>query len=254
LPEKKIEALILRRIIYSDTSLVIHYYSADNGRGAVIAKGVRKKNSRLDPVLQTGYIVELLFNEKANRDLHILRDADLINAYSGNRCSYERMLSSTAICEILDRSQLGAQEDQRLYVTARETLELIAGDCPYPVNHVYWFLLYTLAHSGYYLDINRCVNCGAETNSFLHDDGSTLDKRNGALSCPNCTYGHEVFNISTRILRVLLFLSNQDREGIGSREISSPTRKSLGELLNQLYHIHLDHWNGIYSLDELAVV
>jgi DNA repair protein RecO (recombination protein O) len=252
LPERKVAALILRRIVYSDTSLVIHCYSAELGRSAVIAKGVRRKGSRLDPVLQTGYLVELLFNEKENRDLHVLKDADLLNNFPGTRDGYDRILSSVAICEIIERSQFRSQQDPLMFETAIHCLELIAENCPYPVNHVYWFLLYTLAHAGYYLDMSRCADCGADVDGFRRVEGASLDKRNGALYCPDCTQGHDVLAIEARIVRVLLFLSSGERNEIGVREITSATRKVLGDFLNRLYHIHLEHWNGINSLEELA--
>ncbi len=250
--DRKSPALVLRRIPYGETSLVLHVFSRDSGKLSLLARGVRKRGSRLDPVLQTAQLIEVVYLEKESRDLQLLKDADLRNDFRGLRRDYSRLLAAAGICETLERSQWADHPDEKLFDAAVEMLGLTAGDCPHPANHVYWFLLFTLARSGYYLDLARCADCGKGTTEFASRSGVCLNLRGGALICPDCHHGSETEVVGARLLRVLHFLGRADPAEVGRREITRDTRIALGDFLDRLFSVHVEHWRSLNSLEELS--
>ena len=248
----KTRAIILRRILYGETSLIVHVFSESRGRLAMLAKGVRKRGSQLDPVLQTAQEVELVLLGRDTRELYLLKEAVLLADFRGLRRSYARLLTAGSLCEAVSHSQLAEQQDLALYAALRECLSEAAGDCPYPVNHLYWMLLFLLTRAGSCFDLQRCSGCGRDVGAFRKSEGIGLDRRGGELLCPDCHHGTDFMRLSPRLLRVLLFLGQAGAAEVGQREITSTTRHALGELLEDLCRTHMEHWRGLSSLNQLA--
>jgi DNA repair protein RecO (recombination protein O) len=250
--DRRCRALVLRRIPYGDTSLVLHVFSRELGRFGLIARGARRPRSPLDSVLQTAQLVDLQLQVKEGRELQLLKEADLVDDWRGLRRDYARLLGATGVCELLERTQLPDQPDEPLFETAQAVIGVLAGDCPWPLNPVYWFLFYMLAHSGFGLDFEHCGACGRETAGFAGQDGAALDRRGGLFTCPDCRPGSEVLDLPPRLLRVLRFLAECGPEGAAQREITLATRVALGDWLEALAAIHFERWRPLNSLAELA--
>ena len=250
--DRRCSAIVLRRIPYGDTSLVLHVFSREAGRFALIARGARRPRSALDSVLQTGHQVELQVLVKEGRELQLLKEADLVEDWRGLRREYERLLGAAGVCEVLDRTQLPDQPDERLFEASLATLATLAGDCPWPLNPIYWFVFFLLGHSGYGLDLERCGGCGRETTAFAALPGAALDRRGGQLWCPDCRPGSEALDLPPRLLRVLRFLGGCGPAEAASREITRDTRVQLGEWLERQAATHFEHWRGLNCLVELA--
>jgi len=241
---RRVQALVLRRIPYGDTSLVLHVYSREAGRLGLMAKGVRRHTggrpaAPADVALQSGHLVELVIVVREGRDLQILREAEVLDDFRGLRGDYARLMSGLAVIEALERTQLPEHADPPLFDAAAAVLRLAAGDCPRPQNLVYWFLLFLLAHSGYGLDLAACGGCGRPWEDFRDRAGGGLDPRDGRAHCPDCRGGREALALSPALWRVLNFLLNRPPERVAAREITRGTRRELGALLAALLRAHL---------------
>jgi DNA repair protein RecO (recombination protein O) len=237
--DRRVQALVLRRIPYGDTSLVFHVFSREAGRLGLMAKGVRRPKSRLDPVLQSGHLAELQLLVREGRDLQLVKDADLLEDFRGLRGDYARLISGLTVVEALERTQLPEQPDPVLFDTAVATLALMADSSPHPQNLVYWFLLFLLTHSGYGLDLEACSLCGRPWDEFRQRDGGGLDPREGRARCPDCRPGREETGLPPALWRVLHFLLHASPEEVGRREITRATRVLLGNLLDLLLRAHM---------------
>ncbi len=249
--DRRAQALVLRRIPYGDTSLVLHVHTRETGRLGLMAKGVRRPKSRLEPVLQTGHLVELQLLVREGRELQLLKDADLREDFRGLRRDYVRLLSGLLVCEILERTQLPDQPDPLLFDTAVAVLRLAAGTSPRPQNLVYWFLLFLLSHSGYGLDLEACSRCGRPWEEFRHREGAGLDPREGRVRCPDCRPGGEETGLPPALWRVLRFLLHSPPEEVACREITPGTRVLVRTLLETLLHAHLSPMLELKSLRQL---
>ena len=61
---KQNEAVVLRKVDYSETSLIVTVLTPDFGRMALLAKGARRKCSPVVPALDTFNRVDLTFTWK----------------------------------------------------------------------------------------------------------------------------------------------------------------------------------------------
>lgn len=249
--ELRVTALLLRAIPYSETSAVLHVFTLERGRMALMARGLRRKGSKLAPLLQIGHLLELQVLEKEGRDLQLLKDADLLDAFSGARERYTAMLCRSAVLECLERSLLDGQPEANLFHAARRVLELGArSDCPRPLNLIYWFLLCLLSESGYGLSLNECAHCGQEVAGFWQKPGSRLDHAQGQLLCPDCPSKAGSDEMTPALIRVLRFLNRAALEDVAAREITASTRRALGHLLGGLFREHVNANADLLSLKE----
>jgi DNA repair protein RecO (recombination protein O) len=249
--ELRVTALLLRAIPYSETSAVLHVFTLERGRMALMARGLRRKGSRLAPLLQVGHLLELQILEKEGRDLQLLKDADLLDAFAGARERYTAMLCRSAVLESLERSLLDGQPEASLFSAARHVLELGAHpDCPRPQNLIYWFLLCLLSQSGYGLSLGECASCRQDVAGFWQEPGSRLDHVQGQLICPACSSGAGSDEITPALIRVLRFLNRAAPEEVAGREITRDTRRALGHLLGGLFREHVNANADLLSLKE----
>ena len=248
----RVQALYLRGIPFGDTSLVLRLYSREAGTQSLLAKGARRAGSPLLSVFQTGQLIEVVHYQRAGKDLQLLKEASVLEDFRGAREDYDRLLAYTALVEALDHSQLPGHADEGLFDGAVRCLRQVAGNCPHPVNALYWFLLFLLGRSGYYIDLERCAGCGRETGSFVKSAGVRLEKLGGGLYCPDCSGRMNSISLSPRLVRVLHFLASSDLDTVTSKVITLETRAPLGLLLDSLLSTHLEHWRGLESLERCA--
>ena len=66
--------ILLRRRLLTETSLIVHWLTAEHGRIATVAKGARRPKSPFHGKLDLFYTCDLSFARSARSDLHALRE------------------------------------------------------------------------------------------------------------------------------------------------------------------------------------
>lgn len=92
--------LILRTRPLTETSLIVHWLTAEVGRVATVAKGARRPKSAFRGKLDLFYLAEFSFQRSRRSDLHTLREVGLKSAHAGLREDYAR-LCQASYCALL---------------------------------------------------------------------------------------------------------------------------------------------------------
>jgi len=95
-------AILLRKTRYSDTSLIINWFTAAHGKIKTIAKGALRPKSRFAGVLDLFYECEITINRSLKSDLHTLREAVLSDSRENLRRDYPRVALAAYFVELLD--------------------------------------------------------------------------------------------------------------------------------------------------------
>ena len=173
------EAIVLRRSDFGEADRLLTLFSADRGKTRAIAKGARKPQSR-----KTGH-VELYMRSKflvaEGRDLDIVTQAELIEAYPGLREDLVRATYAGYAVELLDRFTVDDDPHRDIYdllalalATLDETEELLL--------FARFYELRLLSLTGFQPRLFNCVSCGeaiSEQDQFFSPDL-------GGLLCPAC--------------------------------------------------------------------
>ena len=76
----KTEALVLHGLRWSESSKIIHFFTAERGSIKAIARGVLRPKSSLRGILENLNHVQLIISLKETRSLQIISQTDLINS------------------------------------------------------------------------------------------------------------------------------------------------------------------------------
>jgi len=173
-------AIILKRIPYSDTSLICRLFTQDRGKVTILAKGVWRPKKSTGALLEPVNHIHIQYYHKDSRDIQILKDAGLLQHYSILRNSLNRIILGLAVVEMIDKSTQDSNPHPILYRLSWRVLDELNNE---KQNYlcVFLFFLYQLSlRLGFMPNLSNCRKC----NSKMMQGG--IDESTGELVCSNC--------------------------------------------------------------------
>ena len=79
------DAIVLKRIPYSDTSLICRLYTKEKGKVTVIAKGVQRAKKSTIALLEPINHIHVQYYHKNSREVQLLKDVGFIQLYLNMR-------------------------------------------------------------------------------------------------------------------------------------------------------------------------
>jgi DNA repair protein RecO (recombination protein O) len=208
-------ALLLRRIPYSDTSLVCHFLTQEHGRITLMARGARRTKSPFRGALEPLYALNIRWRMgrtgmgtlvDIERGARLLNEANDLNGLEvsavasglfqdGDPHGYRELIEVMAVMR--DRS-----EDSALYCAVWRLLEL----------------------SGWVSSIEHCWICGCEA-----DATGSMMWHEGQLACSSCGKG---MTLSAGMRRGISAHLHQTNIRLSQQDLSS-WRKMIQDVLRQ---------------------
>lgn len=99
---EKTVAILMGRHQLTETSLIVHWCSAELGLFKTVAKGALRPKSPFAGRLDLFVTAEIRFTHARTGDLHTLSEAEWINPRLGLRESYDRVLAATYLVKLID--------------------------------------------------------------------------------------------------------------------------------------------------------
>lgn len=227
------EAVVLRHSDWGEADRLLTLYTREQGKLRALAKGARKINSRKAGHLEPFTRVKLQLAR--GRDLLIVTQAEMIEAYPPLREDLGRMGQASYVIELLDRFVPNEEiAVPSLYRLLTETLSRLAveADAWLPVRYYEMRLLDFL---GFRPQLFECVNCGRE---ILPED-QFFSFGAGGVICPRC--GEGLKGLRKISIEALKYLRHFQRSAYREAQRAHPdadTRREL-ETLIQGYFTHL---------------
>ena len=72
------KAVVLKAIPFQESSIIANVLTDNQGKQALIAKGARRPKSPMRAMLEPGNLISVVYNLKQGRDMHVLRQADIV--------------------------------------------------------------------------------------------------------------------------------------------------------------------------------
>jgi len=96
--------LVFRTWPLTETSLIVHWLTADLGRLATVAKGARRMTSPFRGKLDLFYLLDFSFSRSRRSDLHTLREATLRETHSALRQDLALLRQASYCAALIERS------------------------------------------------------------------------------------------------------------------------------------------------------
>lgn len=99
----KVRGTITRRSPLTETSLIVHWCTHENGILKTVAKGARRPGSAFAGKLDLFYRCEVEIHPSGRSDLHILKDLRVESPRLGLRRSYLQTLAASYFVQLVER-------------------------------------------------------------------------------------------------------------------------------------------------------
>jgi len=95
----KSDAIVLKTIDFSESSIIATLFTKEKGKVAVIAKGARKPKNKFAAFLVVGQLLEVVFYSKESRSVQTLSDVSYSEKLNSFRVDIEKMAIMMATTE-----------------------------------------------------------------------------------------------------------------------------------------------------------
>jgi DNA repair protein RecO (recombination protein O) len=154
------EAIVLRRLRYSESSLIVRVFARDAGKVALIAKGARHPKSPFGASLEPVTKVALLYSSRPGREVQTARTADILEPYRRLKADWHRLAFASAACELVLAVTPPEVPESAVYGELVEALGAFEAERAEVAERLWWRFQYRLlATLGYEPQFARCVSC-----------------------------------------------------------------------------------------------
>lgn len=226
------EAIVLKRHDFGEADRILTLYTPDRGKVRAIAKGVRRIASRKGGHVELFTHAAVLLAE--GRNLHVLTQAETIDAYRAVREDLVRTSYACCLAETLDRFTVEDLGHPPTFALLRDCLAALT-DADDPSLVARFFEMRLLGHLGYRPQLFFCASC----NAALAPEENAFSPEAGGVVCPGCAAdAGDALDLEPGAFRVLRFLQTRDW-GMASQIRLSPATRGALERLMLAYVRHL---------------
>lgn len=245
---EKTDAIILRIVPFSESSVVLTMLTRDFGKISALAKGAYRPKSAFEGAIDLGCHCRVVFIKKSSDALDLLTEAKLERRFRAANKSLQRLYVGYYVLELLRELTETGQPQADLFDLALNTLIQIDSPITQTVdlaNLLTMFELQALKLLGHAPSMNDCASCG----KTVSDSGSVAFGMNcGGVLCPQCRPKERSVISISQIVRSAIRQRLQDASDcVATRDdTETPPNRSLvtGELraiLTRYMSHHVGH-------------
>lgn len=233
------EALVLRSIDFSETSLIVTLYTKEFGKIEALAKGGRRLKGPFESALDILARIRVTFIQKRGDALDLLTEAKLVKRFRVTKSNLAGLYGGYYVAELVHSLTNTKDPSPAIFDLATKTLaQLEQGTLV--MRSLIRFEGFLLTLIGQQPSLQHCVDCGIVIDAepkrrfaFGYLDGGVLCGR--CASKLKSSGGQQIVSVSGEALRDLRRLTDP-RDSQGNWRKISLDRNILGEirgLLNQ---------------------
>jgi len=198
-PARVANALLLRRVEYGESDLVVTLLTDTIGRVSALARGARKSVKRFGGVIEPMHTLHIAYDDRSGAELVVLREARLAHARPFLVTSLERMQAAGQALNWVRKAAPPRTPEPEVWNAMEHLLDHLADatDVVSPRARLAATGLELLSAFGWGIDFERCVSCGKEP---AQGQAAAVDAARGGLVCRDCGGARRRISGSERIL------------------------------------------------------
>ena len=184
-PPRVALALLLRRVEYGESDLVLTLLTDTQGRISALARGARKSVKRFGGAIEPMHTLRISYDDHSGAELVMLREAKLERARPFLLTSLERMLAAGLALNWVRKAAPPRTPEPEVWQAIEALLDHLA-DAHDPIStraRLAGAGLQLLAAFGWGIDFEQCVSCGKVPAA---GQAAAVDAARGGLVCRNC--------------------------------------------------------------------
>jgi DNA repair protein RecO (recombination protein O) len=221
------EGIVLRTHKLGEADRIVSILTRRHGKVRAVAKGVRKTKSKFGARMEPPTHLQLQLYE-GRSELHIIDQAETIDHFRAIRDDLDRLTRAVSMLEAADQLGLDGEPNAALYQMLLGALRALAGHSGPLVLPA--FFLKVLALEGFRPVVDRCVECGEES------DLVSFDLESGGTRCSAHRIGPAISAEAVALLNDIL----GGRLGSALNESSSAATTEIDHLATRALEHHLE--------------
>ena len=237
--------LVLRKVNFRETSVILDLLTAELGKISLIAKGARKDKSKFSGSFDLLNLVEFELYKKPQSDWYLVKSAVVLQTHL-YEISFQQNILMQAAAEIIRQLHIPHEDRSEIFQLLRYYLNYIPHTDKNGIAVFWRFMLRLLKILGIELDLENCVICNQKKSSF-----SAFSIKFHGLICKQCFRPSLALPFSQPQEVSYLFKNiNSIGNILDELNISALTRQQI----NQIFLDHLEeHFHKTFSLKTLAL-
>lgn len=192
--ETKVNALVLRAVDYNENDKILTLLTAERGKISAGIKGVRKAAAKLKFAAQPFCFAEYVLSCRG--DKYTVINASECESFYDLRCDINKFYAASAAIEAANALTFEGDECREIFYECVKTLsEMCGGEESLALVR---FLLFALRISGYGINAENCVLCGAKLSGA---DKLKFDMDSGSFTCAECGNGSGASRVTYNVIR-----------------------------------------------------
>ena len=229
------DALVLHRIAFSETSLVLTVLTRKFGKIQALAKGGRRLKGPFESALDTLAQICVSFLQKRDDSLDLLTESKLIRRFTVSEQNLPGLFGAFYIVELIDLMTTENDPCPRIFDLAVAVLAQLATGM-FVSRSLIRFEQRLLREVGQQPSLDHCVECGHLIDGELKR--IPFGPLDGGVLCPRCRVGHQKTTlISREAVRAMKILNGKDW-------MRFPLEKNVQNEIRGLLNNYLSHLVG----------
>lgn len=223
--------ILLKRFNYSETSLIIHFFTLEDGFQAYIFRGGKKKKGN---ILQPLSLVEIASYHRKDDELKKITEVNSL--FVPQRLFFNPIKSGLAffMAEVLSQVLYEIDVDPKMFYFLEHEIKWI-DDSNELTNYPIWFLLKLAENIGVGIQV-------------IHQDGAIFNFQEGTISNQTPTAS---FFENDEVVPIIAGLLNCQKTDFLAQHIQKIHRN---QIINHLIHYFQFHINGFKPLKSMEVM
>jgi len=180
----KSKGIVLRSIRYGEADRILDLYTQDVGLVSMIAKGIRRTQSRFGGRLEPLSCVEFLAYE--GRTLDTITQVEVLRSFRGVREDLVRLEVAGSIISAVRALSGSGEADRRIFNLLYHALDTLEGRDPNLKSVEAAFSAKLSVLAGYALRLHACVSCDRNLDDARGDRCSYFAPPLGGVLCADC--------------------------------------------------------------------
>lgn len=178
---KQSQVIILHRIPYGDSSLIVKGFCRNFGIQSFLVKSAKSQKFPYKNSLDTLAESEIVFSDSGKSDLHFIREASLIDWFPNLRKDLEKTAMASVMTEILLRYWPSGLSEELEFRYTEKAFRILDRETVFKDTLARW-MWHVAECAGYALSLAECVRCGSPLNGPPAD----FHFESGGAICHNC--------------------------------------------------------------------
>ena len=231
----KTEAIVLRRMDFRETSLIVDFYTRDFGKISGILKGIRLEPDKFASTVELSSHNDIVFYKKINTTLHLVSACDLRDKFFNLHSSIMKAGISSFMMELISAIMQPEDRNEEIFdLTINSLKELEKTNNPEKIAAI--FKIKMLALSGFKPHFDSCVSC---SDRILGQSKFSLSL--GGLLCSKCYFKDlSARSIFQGTISSILYIERNDFKTNLNLGLNPQIKKELEVILNAFFNFHLD--------------